>query len=560
MQRDSGTDDGREATGGIGPPGSVSRRRLLQGAAAAGLTLGAIQLDPAGASAATRRRSTGRALRPRTGWMRPQPTPPVSGLHLQFGADASNEVVVTWQTYAPVQSPQVFLGTLDGGLHRTPITATTKNYTDPKQTDEPVYVHSAQLSGLRSDREYFYVAIHEGADAETGGFRTAPRGRAPFTFTSFGDQGTPTLTAPTGLASPAPAFKNDNLGSPAAGDVTAGVEQIAPLFHLVNGDLCYANLSTVPVRTWSDWMSNNSRSARFRPWMPTAGNHENEALGAHGFGAYQTYFTVPDNGAAPDLAGMWYSFRAGSVKVIALNNDDVCLQDAGDEYVHGYSGGAQKAWLQSELASARRDRSIDWIVVCMHQVAMSTAMAPPFNGADLGIRQEWMPLFDQYGVDLVVAGHEHHYERELPVRGTTGTNLLTPKPVPMSGSTIDTTKGTQHMIIGGGGTSAPSNMVLTDPPTCYVITSVGPGKSAPGAGAPTGHFVSNYTPENAIWSNVRDQDWAYGFAAFSVDPGDRPGGVTSIDVTYYRVKDFNSQLEVFDTFTLTRPRSDGFHR
>jgi hypothetical protein len=45
MDHDSGTDDGREATGGIGPPGSLSRRRLLQGAAAAGLTLGAAQLE-----------------------------------------------------------------------------------------------------------------------------------------------------------------------------------------------------------------------------------------------------------------------------------------------------------------------------------------------------------------------------------------------------------------------------------------------------------------------------------------------------------------------------------
>jgi hypothetical protein len=483
--------------------------------------------------------------------------PPVNGLHLQFGADASNEVVVTWQTYAPVQSPRVFLGTLDRGLLHSPIAATTKSYVDPKQTDEPVFVHSARLRGLRSDSEYFYVAAHEGADPETGGFRTAPRGRAAFTFTSFGDQGTPTLTAPTGLASPAPAFKNDNLGSPAAGDVTAGVEEIAPLFHLVNGDLCYANLSTVPVRTWSDWMSNNSRSARFRPWMPTAGNHENEALGAHGFQAYQTYFTVPSNHATPDLDGLWYSFRAGSVKVIALNNDDVCLQDAGDVYVNGYSGGAQKAWLERELASARRDRSIDWVVVCMHQVAMSTAMAPPFNGADLGIRQEWMPLFDKYGVDLVVAGHEHHYERELPVRGTTGTSLLTPQPVPMSGATIDTTRGTQHMIIGGGGTSAPSNQILTDPPVCNVITSVGPAKSSPGAGAPTGHFIANYTTENAIWLAQRDKDWPYGFAAFSVDPGRRPGDQTTIEVTYYRVKNFGSELEVFDTFTLTRPRSDG---
>jgi 3',5'-cyclic AMP phosphodiesterase CpdA len=391
-------------------------------------------------------------------------------------------MVVSWHTLQSVRSPRVVIGNLNGALERV-VEAKEASYTDAK-SGQVVYAYHAKIDRLQPASPYLYGASHDGAAPEFATFRTAPRGRAPFTFTSFGDQGTPTLTAPTNLPSPAAAFKNDNLRSPAAGDVTAGVEEIAPLFHLVNGDLCYANLSTVPVRTWSDWMSNNSRSARYRPWMPTAGNHENEALGAHGFEAYQTYFTVPSNDAPADLNGLWYSFRAGSVKVIAVNNDDVCLQDAGDVYVHGYSGGAQKAWLERELAAARRDRTIDWIVVCMHQVAMSTAMAPPFNGADLGIRQEWMPLFDRYGVDLVVAGHEHHYERELPFRGTTGTSLLTPKPVGMSGTTIDTTKGTQHMIIGGGGTSAPSNAILTDPPVCNVITSVGPARRLPGRARP----------------------------------------------------------------------------
>ena len=92
-----------------------------------------------------------------------------------------------------------------------------------------------------------------------------------------------------------------------------------------------------------------------------------------------------------------------------------CYQDGGNSYVRGYSEGAQKAWLEKELAAARDDRDIDWIVVCMHQVAISTA--DKFNGADLGIRQEWVPLFDKYGVDLVVCGHEHHYERSHPIRG-----------------------------------------------------------------------------------------------------------------------------------------------
>ena len=51
---------------------------------------------------------------------------------------------------------------------------------------------------------------------------------------------------------PEPAVVKDNLGSPFAGDTTMGVERVQPLFHLFNGDLCYANIATDRVRTWSD--------------------------------------------------------------------------------------------------------------------------------------------------------------------------------------------------------------------------------------------------------------------------------------------------------------------
>jgi hypothetical protein len=44
--------------------------------------------------------------------------------------------------------------------------------------------------------------------------------------------------------------------------------------------------------------------------------------------------------------------------------------------------------------------------------AISTA--DKFNGADLGVRREWLPLFDRHGVDQVVCGDEHHYERSHP--------------------------------------------------------------------------------------------------------------------------------------------------
>jgi 3',5'-cyclic AMP phosphodiesterase CpdA len=521
----------------------LSRRRLLiagAGAGAAGLG-GALALS-----------SPAAALGPSSPLLWVQPghagAPEVHGLHLQFGADAAREVVVSWFTPVSVDAPHVVVGTPEDGFGRE-FAARTITYTDAASGTE-VFIHHARVGGLRPDTEYLYAAVHGGTTAIPGLFRTAPAGRAPLTFTSFGDQGTPTLgksAIPAG--STTPIFVNDNLGSPFGADTVVGIERIAPLFHLVNGDLCYANIATDRIRTWSDWFTNNSRSARFRPWMPAAGNHENElGNGPIGYGAYQSYFDVPSPSTDPETHGLWYAFTAGSVRVISLNNDDVCYQDGGNSYVRGYSGGAQRAWLEQELARTRANRDIDWIVVVMHQVVISTA--DQFNGADRGIREQWAPLFDQYGVDLVVCGHEHHYERSHAIRGAQPNETLTPIPTDTTVSTVDTTKGTVHMVIGGGGTSAPSNQLFFEPAQCRVITGVGP------VGA-NGKRPPIYVHEAAPWSAVRDKEHSYGFAAFTVDPGRHPGDLTSIDVTYYAVSGPFATLIPVDQFTLTRPRRDG---
>jgi 3',5'-cyclic AMP phosphodiesterase CpdA len=479
-------------------------------------------------------------------------SPPVHGLHLQFGADASSEMVVSWHTLAPVRRPRVLLGRIDGSFERT-VLAEETSYTDAK-SGRAVYAYHAKLRSLQSGSTYMYAALHEGAEPEFGTFRTVPRGRSPFTFTSFGDQGTPTLgkryVPPEGVTIPNPPFVNDNLGSPSAGDTTLGVERLRPAFHLFNGDLCYANLAEDRVRTWWDFWSNNTRSARNRPWMPAPGNHENElGNGPIGYRAYQTFFSLPAAGMQTSVThGLWYAFTAGSMRVISIANDDIVYQDGGNSYVRGYSAGAQKVWLERELAAARRDRNIDWVVVCMHQVAISTV--DKFNGADLGIREEWLPLFDTYGVDLVVCGHEHHYERSHPIRGRQANATLTPIPVATATDVIDTTKGTVHMVIGGGGTSAPSNLLFFDPPACRVITAVGSSPAANGKRPPV------YVQEDAPWSAVRNAAHAYGFAAFRLDPGSRPGGYTTITVTYYDVVGNGGELAPFETFTLRRPRND----
>lgn len=123
--------------------------------------------------------------------------------------------------------------------------------------------------------------------------------------------------------------------------------------------------------------------------MPAAGNHEIEkANGPLGLGAYQTYFTLPSTETDAELAGLWYAFTVGSVRVIVLQNDDNCLQDGGDVYISGYSGGRQLAFLEKELKAARSSGDVDWVVVAMHQVMISSSDA---NGADLGLRQKYGP-------------------------------------------------------------------------------------------------------------------------------------------------------------------------
>jgi 3',5'-cyclic AMP phosphodiesterase CpdA len=516
---------------------SVVTRRAAIGAglltAAGGVAIGA-------AGVAVTSRSAGSA----DGWPATGSggAPPVSGLHLQFGADAATEVIVSWHTSEAVKNPRVMLGTPQSGFGATSM-ADTVTYRDAKAGKE-IRINHARLTTLTPDTDYVYAAVHDGTTPELGVFRTAPRGRSAFTFTSFGDQSTPTVTTPAGSNS----FANDHRGSPAAGDVTTGIERIAPLFNLVNGDLCYANLATDRIRAWSDWFDNNSRSARHRPWMPAAGNHENElGNGPVGFGAYQAYFALPDSKSDQELRGLWYAFTAGAVRVISLNNDDICYQDGGNSYVRGYSGGAQRRFLEAELAAAQRDTSIDWIVVCMHQTAISTADA---NGADLAIREQWLPLFDHYGVDLVVCGHEHHYERSHPLRGAMPTDTRTPIPVDAPPDLIDTTKGTVHLVIGGGGTSIPSNGLLFADSHCKVVTGVGAVDPATGQRRPT------YVTEAAPWSAFRDRVNPYGFVAFSVDPGAGPGAQTTIEATYYAVKGLYGAIEPVDRFTLGKPRRD----
>lgn len=479
--------------------------------------------------------------------MRPQQ------VHLQFGADAAREMTVSWTTSGPCRQATVQIGRADHGNAHWTVAAVERSYVEAL-TGQTVWTYHAPAAGLEPDTSYVYRVRADGEPGPWSTFRTGPDGRSGrFRFTSFGD-----------LAVPAPVGAAVGPHSPNATHSVDAVERAEPLFHLMNGDLSYANVSDAPVETWASFFANVTRSASNRPWMPCAGNHENEnGNGPDGYLAYQTRFFLPDNGAGTDHIGNWYAFTVGSVRVISLNGDDVCLQDGGfsqhrqdhvprdrrpSSYIRGYSGGAQRKWLEATLAAAREDPAVDWVVVCVHQVAMCST---PFNGADLGIRAELLPLFDRYGVDLVLNGHEHYYQRSHPVRGVVpGSSVLTPEVVQQAEwGVIDTTTGTVHLTIGVGGNPtflAPS--AFTEPPLGTVIAHVTPA----GRGqARTAHKAQ----EPADWLAVRASHHPYGVTVFDVDPG-LPGGTTRIFGVHYGATAGSSDYRPIDRFVLERPRAD----
>ena len=325
----------------------MSRRQVLAGAGGTGLL--AATARPAKAAARTRRARAGAGA--------DDGTP--EQIHLTWSENPATGVVVSWASPGQAARPRVRIG-------QRVIQAESRPYTDGID-GETVWTYHAQVGGLRPGAIYAYAVTadndHNAADPFSATFRTAPQGRAGFRFTSFGDLATPNTSWVLSYGQSAYAVE--------------AVESFQPLFHLLNGDLCYADLNpTVQPAVWRDFGNNNQTSAANRPWMPCPGNHEVEFNnGPQGFTSYLTRYTLPDN-RVPGFGGRWYSFRVGSVLFVSLDADNVVYQDAGafvagpaaltpvasaghppiepgtSFYLRGYSGGAQTAWLERTLAAA----------------------------------------------------------------------------------------------------------------------------------------------------------------------------------------------------------------
>jgi predicted MPP superfamily phosphohydrolase len=122
--------------------------------------------------------------------------------------------------------------------------------------------------------------------------------------------------------------------------------------------------------------------------LPVLGNHD------YGSGEQQQILTALGADAP------WYAAQVGSVRVLVLDSNRVGDQE-------------QTQWLRETLAAPPAAGT--WTVAAMHHPAYSAGR----HGSDLSVREAWGPLFADAGVPLVLAGHDHDYQRSTPQDGVT---------------------------------------------------------------------------------------------------------------------------------------------
>jgi acid phosphatase type 7 len=147
---------------------------------------------------------------------------------------------------------------------------------------------------------------------------------------------------------------------------------------------------------------------------PALGNHE---YGIQGAAGYFRYF----RGAVGRTAG-YYSYDLGSWHIVVLNSN--CRPAGGCA-----AGSPQERWLRTDLA-AHPTR-------CTLAYAHHPRFSSGFHGSDRTLVDLWRALYAA-GADVVLAGHDHHYERFRP---------LTPTGRP------DARRGLRQFVVGTGGRS-----------------------------------------------------------------------------------------------------------
>jgi len=289
---------------------------------------------------------------------------------LVWNHNPATQATLCWSTAQPGKQHRVLLRAA-GGEGETLIEA-QRNGRYSAQSPA-LYYHHAELSELQPATQYHVVIESDGKRSPPLFFVTAPTKDVPVSLL-FG--------ADSRSGHNARRQMNAMLAKMMAESQVADRVPILALAH--GGDYVYDGRN---LEHWVRWLSDHELttgpSGRLLPIIPARGNHDRGKL-------FNEIFAFP-----PQDHNYYSVNLSPQVRLLTLNTETSLA-------------GNQRSWLQKELAAERPQRR--WLLVQYHRPAFPAVKQPCLN------QEHWVPLFEQYNVDLVCEGDGHSIKRTLPIR------------------------------------------------------------------------------------------------------------------------------------------------
>lgn len=296
---------------------------------------------------------------------------------LVWGEDPMHEATVSWSTTDSAGPHVLHYGLEPGGgdpaAYAQEVTANDGEYTRGLLgfLDERGYYHHGRLQGLQPATRYYFVVVSNGVVSREFHFDTAPADDRTFKLLYGGDS------------------RSDRSKRRDVNDrIRALVENDPRILGFAHGgDYIMSGLSW---RQWSDWLDDHQHTitedGKLLPLIVARGNHEADGE------LYDEVFDSPG-----ENEDNYYTTYLGSQAALVTLNSNAS------------QGGDQRAFLDDALDRATASRR--WVVANYHRPAYPGVKEPG------GALEHWVPLFEQYDVDLVCESDGHVLKRTVPIRG-----------------------------------------------------------------------------------------------------------------------------------------------
>lgn len=428
-----------------------------------------------------------------------------------------NSVVVMWRTNVPTTGA-VRYGTVHG---------TYSSLVDSSGFKED---HEIKISGLAPDTKYYYHLSVSGTDTlgrfdNTFYFKTAPTpGDVSGTvgFWILGDGGQPG----TGQSNVHSTFLNSGFRD--------SLDMI-----LMLGDNAYSDGLD---DEFQDGLFDTQLDSVIRntPMYSCVGNHEVRYVTAHSVSSpestpYYQIYNFPTQGEGGGLASgteSYFSWDYGNVHFISINAEEEDLDS---------NTSTMWSWCESDL----QQNTMDWVVTIVHQGPYTKGSHDSDTESEhVEFRENFLPLFEEYGVDLTMSGHSHSYERSRFIKGHYGVS--------------STYNAVSHEVQTGFGRMPGSGTLTND--CAYEKTSddgVGAIYCTAGSSSKKGSYANNHNANivnineyGSVYVEVNDNKLSYYFLE---DDGD-----TTDYLQILKDTDYDSTHVLTDsTVTLTASWPEG---